>query len=390
MRVLHVIPAVAPRYGGPSTALWPMTSAIARQPGIANEILTMSTDGPYDHLNISDLPRDIVTVHLTSGLRSFTHWFRSHIREYDLINIHTLWNLPTAVAAHYARRVGRPYILRPCGMLSAYSWQRRWAKKRAYWWAVERRNVLGASAFHATSPGELHDIRAAGVSAPVFDIPLGLESAAFSTPRDPDWLRQQCGPTVGDRPIALFLSRLHPKKGVTDILIPAFASVKCDAFLAIVGSVDDSTPRYGEAIREAVAKHRLTDRVGLLGPVPVSERWAAFDGAAVFVLPSHSENFGLVVTEAMARGCAVIVTDQVQSHEHVTASDAGVVVPVNTTAVAAALDAMFGDQAGTAARGEAGQRHAQAHFNWDRIAPRITEIYRVVLAGLHSPEVARR
>ena len=389
MRVLHVIPAVAPRYGGPSTSLWPMTSAIARLPGIANEVLTTAADGPRDRLKVSDLPRDRVAVHLMSGLRPFAAWLRSHVREFDLIDIHTLWNLPTAVAAHAARRAGRPYTIRPCGMLSAYSWQRHWAKKRAYWWAVERRNVRGAAAFHATSPGELRDIRAAGVTAPVFDIPLGLEDAAFATPRDPDWLRQRCGPAAGDRPIVLFLSRLHPKKGVADVLIPAFSAVKADAFLAIVGGVDDSTPGYGETVRRAIARHGLTDRVAVLGPVPVADRWAAFDGAAAFVLPSHSENFGLVVTEAMARGCPVVVTDQVQSHEHVTASGGGSVVPVDAGAVASAIDIILAEPARAVAKGEAGRKYASSHLNWDRIARRIVEMYSLALAGLVSPGVAR-
>lgn len=389
MRVLHVIPAVAPRYGGPSTSLWPMTSAIARLPGIVNEVLTTTADGPDAQLKASDLPPGTVAVHLTSGLRPFAEWLRSHVREFDLIDVHTLWNLPTAIAAHTARRAGRPYTIRPCGMLSAYSWQRHWAKKRAYWWAVERRNVLRASAFHATSPGELQDIRAAGVTAPVFDIPLGLESAAFTTPPNRGWLRQRCGASVGDRPIVLYLSRLHPKKGVADVLIPAFASVKPDAFLAIIGGVDDSTPGYGDTIRQAIAKHGLTERVAVLGPVPVADRWAAFDGAAVFVLPSHSENFGLVVTEAMARACPVIVTDQVQSHEHVTASGCGKVVPVDAGAVAAAIDGILTEPDGAEAKGNAGRGYASSHLNWDRIAGRIVEMYHVASAGRVSPGVFR-
>jgi glycosyltransferase involved in cell wall biosynthesis len=353
-----------------------MTSALARA-GVCVTLVT--ADGTAARpADLTNWDRG-VPLHRLPSPAHLGKWVRDAAPGFDLIHVHSLWNRPTAAACAAGRATRVPYVLRPCGMLSAYSWQRHWAKKRAYWWAVERRNVRGASAFHATSPGELHDIRAAGVTAPVFDIPLGLEDAAFTTPPSRDWLRQRCGSAVGDRPIVLFLSRLHPKKGVADVLIPAFASVKSDAFLAIVGGVDDSTPAYGDIVRQAIAKHGLTDRVAVLGAVSVADRWAAFDGAAVFVLPSHSENFGLVVTEAMARGCPVVVTDQVQSHEHVTASGGGLVVPVEAGAVAAAISRSIDYTAIRATVGSAARRYAREAFCWDRLAHRISEMYRAVL-----------
>ena len=298
LRVLHVIPAVAPRYGGPSTNIWPMTAAVAAA-GVAVELATTAVDGP-GRITEADLPKNRVNTHLFDDAPALRNWLRLNIRQYDLLHVHSLWNRVVAVACAEARRAKVPYVLRTCGMLSQYTWSRSWLKKRAYWWLIERRNVLGAAGFHATSGVEREDIRACGVRAPIAVIPLGVEQPALDKPADPAWLRRQCGPSAGEKPIILFLSRLHPKKGVADFLLPAFARLRTSAFLAIAGGVDDSTPGHGDEIRSVASQLGVNDRIALIGPVAPADRWAAFDGAAVFCLPSRSENFGLVVAEAMA------------------------------------------------------------------------------------------
>jgi glycosyltransferase involved in cell wall biosynthesis len=370
MRVLHVIPAVAPRYGGPSTAIWPMTAAL-KAAGMDVEIATTDVDGP-GHLSRTDLPASDVPVHLFEGARRLAAWLDSHTRDYALVHSHSLWNRPTAAACRAARQAGVPYVVRPCGMLSEYTWRRSWLKKRAYWWAVERWNVLGAAAVHATSGVEAADARACGVVAPVVAIPLGIEPAGLDTPARPEWLRARCGPAAGTQPIVLFLSRLHPKKGVTDFLLPAFAQVRTEAFLAIAGGVDDSTPGYGVEIEQVIRSLGLTDRVSLLGPIPPADRWAAFDGAAVFCLPSQSENFGIVVVEAMARGCPVVAAAGVDAVEHAVAAGAGRKVPLILSELAGALDATL---TGNIAAGQRGQAYVAARLGWPEIASQIVDLY---------------
>ncbi len=373
MRVLHVIPAVAPRYGGPSTAIWPMTSAL-RDVGVDVELATTNVDGP-GRLSRDALPKESVPVHLFDGSSSLATWLAEHVREFDLVHSHSLWNRPSAAACRLARRAGRPYVVRPCGMLSEYSWQRSAWKKRAYWWAVERRNVLGAAALHATSAGERADILKCGVTAPVIDVPLGIEPAAFDVPARPDWLRSKCGPRAGDRPIVLFLSRLHPKKGVVDLLLPAFAQLKTPAHLAIAGGVDDSTPGYGIEVERTIAALALGERVSLLGPIAPADRWAAYDGAAVFCLPSHSENFGIVVIEAMARGCPVVATRAVEAIEHAVAAGCGRSVPLEVGAISIALE----EYLECPRPREIPHRERIGHLTWPGIATRIASLYSTVL-----------
>jgi glycosyltransferase involved in cell wall biosynthesis len=382
MRVLHVIPAVAPRYGGPSTAIWPMTSALRELGGVDVEIATTDADGAGGRITAANLPHAAGVVHLfrrTMGerlkySREMASWLAAHAADYDLIQTHSTWNYPTSATCRAARRVGVPYIIRPCGMLSDYTWQKSRWKKRAYWWLRERRNMRHAAAFHVTSDDERQEVLRLGVTAPVEVISLGIGADAWNTPVESEWLRSQC-PQAGSRPILLFLSRLHPKKGITDLLLPALAKLKSDAFLAIVGGEDEHAPGFIRQIKEQVSSLNLSNRVALLGPAPPNQRWAAFDGADVFVLPSHSENFGIVVAEAMARGIPVVVTAGVQFAEHVTASKAGSVVRADVGELSASLDAWLSNATRRADARRTGSAYIQTNFNWNRTAKRLADLY---------------
>jgi glycosyltransferase involved in cell wall biosynthesis len=389
VKVLHVIPGVAPRYGGPSGVILAMVAALNELDGVQAEIATTDADGPGRRLKSADVPKLTFSVHMfrrtcseqwkvSLGLKD---WLRYHAGDYDLIHIHAVWSFATAAAARAADRSGVPYIVRPAGMLSNYSWNRQGWKKRLYWNLVEKRTIQHAAVFHATSDAEAEEIRAARSDARVFVIPNGVEDAAFAVPSDPTALRQHCGPNVGDLPILLFLSRLHPKKGIVDRLLLAVASMRSPCFLAIAGGEDPHAPSYEREVRQAIERLGLRQRVALLGPVASADRWAMFDGADVFVLPSHSENFGVVVGEAMARGCPVVVTDAVQSCEHVRAAGAGEVVPGDVAALATALERMISQPELRRAYGEVGRVYAQVHFRWDRIAEQIHQMYREVLDG---------
>jgi glycosyltransferase involved in cell wall biosynthesis len=306
-----------------------------------------------------------------------SHWLSAHAGDYDVIQVHSNWNHPVAAACRAARRAGVPYIIRPCGMLSDYTWEKSKWKKRAYWWLRERTNIRRAAGFHVTSDDEQQEVRRLGVTTPIEVVPLGIGNDAWDAPVERDWLRAQC-PQAGNRPIVLFLSRLHPKKGITDLLLPALARLKSDAFLAVVGGEDAHTPGFTRQIEEEITRCGLGARIALLGAVAPERRWAAFDGADMFVLTSHSENFGIVVAEAMARGKPVVITSGVQFAKHVTASQAGTVVRPDADELAASLDGWLSDPSRRARAGESGRRYIQQHFTWRRTAQRLAELYQRV------------
>jgi glycosyltransferase involved in cell wall biosynthesis len=388
MKILHVISGIAARYGGPTFAVRSLCSALSRVPGLTVELATTDADGPGGRLDpraIADLP---FLVHLCrrdwSERWKFSaelyRWLRRNVRRFDVVHLHALWNFAAWAACRVARREGVPVVLSPCGMLLPYTFRRSRRFKQLYWWAVEKRNLRAVHRLHATSSAESQELQRTLPHVPTTVLPLGVDDDAWTALRQPDWLRSRCGPAVGDRPIVLFIGRLHPVKGLVDLLLPAFAQLPTDAFLVLVGGRDPHAPEHEAEVRRTIDELRLQDRVALLEAVPPRDRWALFDGAAIFVLPSVSENFGMVVSEAMARAVPVVVADTVQSCEHVRAADCGRITPRDPARLAAHLRELLQNPDLRRDYGERGADYARQHLTWDHIAREFHDVY-LQLAG---------
>ncbi|MDY3557839.1 glycosyltransferase [Gemmata sp. JC673] len=388
LRILHVIPAVAPRYGGPSAAIVPMCEALNALGGVTADVATTDVDGAgaYDAAQWPARSTALRLFRVSRGTGArwahsapLARWLDEHVRSYDVVHVHSAWLHPTFAACRAARRHRVPVVYRPCGTLSPYTWARHRLMKAAYWVGFERSNVRSAAAFHCTSDDEAAELRLyRALKAPVVVQPLGVAPDAWAAPARAAALRERCGLPADGPPVVLFLSRVHPKKGVTDLLLPAFARLTRPATLVIAGGADGSAPDYPDEVARTAERLGLTARVRILGPIAPPDRWAVLDGAAVLALPSHQENFGLVVAEAMARGVPVVVSDQVQIAPHVVAAKAGAVVPRDVDALAAALDALLEHPAGRTATGARGREYARAVFDWAAVAARLRDLYRAL------------
>jgi glycosyltransferase involved in cell wall biosynthesis len=374
-----------------------MSAALARQ-GVHVEIATTDADGAALRLDsaitaacpvpVRVFPRDFSERWKFS--RGLGRWLWRHACEYDLLHVHALWNFATSAACAAARHCGVPIVLRPCGMLSPYTWGRSPWRKRLYWWAVERRNLASACKVHVTSTAEADEVAALQLrpSPDTVIVPEGVDDSAWQIRQRPDYLRQRCRGRAGDRPTVLFLSRLHPKKGIVDFLLPAFARLRRDAFLVVAGGADEHAPEHEAEVRAAVERFGVADRVALVGSVSPAERWWLFDGADVFVLPSRSENFGIVVAEAMARSVPVVVSNEVQASEHVKRADAGRVVSLSLDELARTVDDLLAEPSARRVLGHNGAEYARAYLNWDRIAASIVEVYEAVASSPTARRVA--
>jgi glycosyltransferase involved in cell wall biosynthesis len=295
--------------------------------------------------------------------------------EADVLHSHGLWQHPSWVSLGWKKQYNRPHICSVRGMLEPWAWQHHAWKKRPIWWLMERRNLQSASLLHATSEQEAQSIRDRGLTAPIAVIPNGvLKAGEFES---------RTSKPASDQRTALFLGRLHPSKGLP-LLLQAWAKVRPMNWILNIAGPDEGGHRRG--LERLVTLLGLDNLVRFSGPLTDSCKVQAFDEAELFILPTHSENFGIAVAEALARGLPVITTHGAP-WELLETESCGWWVPVSDLAIATALeDATRRPPEELIAMGERGRMVVEKRFRWDRIAGEFINCYQWVSGQGQKPE----
>lgn len=384
MRILQVVPSYVPayRYGGPIRSVHRLSCALIQR-GHDVEVYTTNIDGPHD-LDVPlgqpvSLDGVKVTYFAAPCLRrlawapALSRRLQEKIRSFDVVHLHSVFLWPTWAAARAARRAGKPYFLSPRGMLGKdlIGRKSRWVKS-AWIRVVERENIARAAGLHVTTELEAAEVRKLGFKCPeIICIPNGIQRPSRCATLSE-------GPFANlPRPYALFLGRINWIKGI-DRLIRAWDMVS-NLYLVIAGNDEDD---YLPALRALVQELGLTARVLFTGPIADKDKWAVYENAEMFVLPSYSENFGNVVAEAMIMSCPVIVTPEVGLAETVREFGAGLITSGEPQDLAAKIYAI---QSNAEIRREMGSRGfcaASAMFGSDVVASRIEAMYLRSLKGL--------
>lgn len=327
-RVLHVIGTVNPAAGGPSELIRVLLGAQAAE----ERDVVASLDDP-DAPFLRNLPFSVHALGQSRSAYGFSlklyKWIRANRSCFDGVVIHGLWTFASiAAVGGLGGRV--PYVVFSHGMLDPYfkhAFPRKHLKKWVYWLAAEYWVLRGAHRVLFTTETEsqlarqsfwLHHWRAEIVS-------LG----ASRPPRDGASLCEAflaTLPHMRGRRFMLYLGRIHQKKGC-DLLLQAFATCATldpDLHLMMAGP-DQQT--WSSALKDMVADAGLRERVHWPGMLEGEVKWGAFFACEVFILPSHQENFGIAVAEALACGRAVLLSDKVNIEAEIACAGAGLVEP---------------------------------------------------------------
>ena len=368
LRVSHSTDSLDTSAGGPPRTV----SALAQAQGQrGSDVRVVALGRPTDTDVIRPAPEHARTVLVPDGRRAPARLAaEAVVGTPDLVHDHGLW-LPTnhavAVAA-LQRRI--PRVVSTRGMLEPWARRHRRLKKSAAWALYQRRDLERAALLHATADSEAHNLRAVGLRAPIVVVPNGV-----TVPDQPAEMHEQ-----SRRRRALFLSRVHPKKGLP-MLLDAWAEVRPEGWeLQIVGPSEGG---HRAELQAHAARLGLTE-VLFDDTVSDAEKWDYYRRADLFVLPTYSENFGVVVAEALACGVPVLTTTGAPWRSLITHSCGWWVEP-ETRAVADALrDATALPARARAEMGMRGRQHAATTYGWSGIAERMNEAYEWVVGRRSS------
>lgn len=372
--VLHVTASVDPRHGGPSRtvpALAAAQAALGARVGLATLVPdddSLLPSPPLQTRAFPAAPGPLGAVACASaGLAAFVRDTPARV-----IHAHGLWLRPLHYAASAARRRGAPLVVAPRGMLEPWALRHRAWKKRLAAALLHPRALAGLAGWHATAPEEAGHLRAlpswlgAPPAAPACVAPNGVAAPdpASAAPARSAWLSAY--PQLGDKRVALFYGRFHRKKRVAELIDLWRSRPRIGWTLLIAGlpgdySLDDLAGLAGDDPASPVV---VADGSGLPAPYPLAE---------LFFLPSHSENFGQAVAEALAAGVPALVTDTLPWRE-LDAAGAGRCVSWNDypAAMASLLDQ---PRAGLADLGATGRAWVLDRYTWEASARRLLAFY---------------
>ena len=385
VRVVHVCAYFAPAfvYGGPPRSILALCRA-QRDAGADVRVVTTSANGD------GEVSEEVIARGEYEGIPvryccrawprsifyapSFSSVVATELRDADVLHIHGLWNAAVWSAAAAARHHLRPYVLSPRGMLAPAALAHDAWRKRLVYPLADRRVIRDAARLHATSQLEFEELTRLTDPGRVAFVPNGVELPRVRTV-DQRAARERFKVPV-EAPLVLFLGRIHPIKRL-DLLAAAFGRVVQQhpgAHLVIAGPDED-----GHRAQVAPLFTAFGDAVTWTGRVDEAGKQELLNAAAVLVMCSDAESFGMSVAEAMAAGTPVVVTrtcpwPDVESHH------AGFWVEQTPDAVATGVNALLSDRSAARAMGCRGRSLVASQYSWPHAASALINEYETIAA----------
>lgn len=375
LKILHSLESLAPNSGGPARSVPQLAIAQAAR-GME---VGLWSPAPVDR-GLPDLP-DVsdsnFTLHsgaIAAALEEFG--------QPDLIHDHGIWLPCHRAVAKLCRKKGICRVVSPRGMLAPWALNHKKWKKRLAWLLYQKYDLQTASGLHATAAIEAHHLEMLGLRPLIFVAPNGVQirdSGTVGAAKEFGSVPAKKRQTSGRRNrTALFLGRVHPIKGLP-VLLDAWHSLRPDGWkMRIVGPDEEG---HRAELMDKVAKAGLSDDWSFEDGLEGEGKWSAMAAADLFILASHSENFGIVVAEALASGTPVITTTGTPWKKIVENACGWWVDPTVAALAGALAEACAITDEERSSMGSRGRDWIAADFGWDEIAEKMENFYHEILDG---------
>lgn len=367
MKIIHYIPSIDRTAGGTSTYMQVLAKGLGEIAEV--HIITHASENP--------LAMENCTVHYVPEYNPFKGSWRKRVTEMmeevrpDIVHVNCCWMPACAAVQHIAQKHGYKVVLTPHGMLEPWIIKRHyWTRKVPALLLYQKAAVRKADCIQSTAESERDNLLKLGYNKNIKVVRLGIDADGIEMKKSWKKTRQ-----------ILFLSRVHVKKGI-NFLIEAAAALRSElqGYKILVAGEGDAD--YVAEMKRMIADNGLQDIVQLVGGVYGDEKWQLFQTSDFFVLPTHSENFGLAIAESLASGTPVITTVGTPWHD-LNDTNSGAWIEIGTQPLVEALRRFLALSDGELeAMGRNGRRLIEEKYSAHVMAKEMMEVYETLIPNL--------
>ncbi|KQS93357.1 hypothetical protein ASG21_12630 [Chryseobacterium sp. Leaf394] len=376
MKITTCISSIDETTGGPARSITGLVSLLALANKVENiNLLTLESSNP---LYRSFDNKKINLKFFKSSFLDYSKTLNIELqkKDADLYHGHGIWNLPIHQMAKNARKKNKPYLISIRGMLEPWSLKQSKLKKKLAMLMYQHRDLKLASCLHATGQMEVESIRNLGYKNPIANIPNGININEYP---QKEYQRKR-------EKTILFLSRIHPKKGI-EILIEAWQlldeSIIENWKVKIAGNGDQA---YINILKQEIASKKLDNKIDIIGSKFGTEKLEIYHNADLFVLPTYSENFGIVVAEALSCGIPVITTTGTPWKD-LEDYKAGSWIDIGVDSLRATLEEYLQkDSSELEEMGKNGRRLVEDKYSIESVGKQFLELYGWILNKTEKPD----